>query len=466
MPFPPIGTDRTGNKLPPSVSPFVPPFVPSGKSSKMEVSFYPKSEKNQAAGKVSLQMVISHHGRAKVGIGLSIYLEHWDESTQTVTKKHPSHKAVNDTIAQKRGTAEEIERQLRTVNGYATVQEIAAEFKKRTKPPRREAQPKAPEEAKETVLTMEAVNERWKRENRAYVKNLRKYNQVVTHLNQYRPGVTAEQLDEKFTRGYFEYLASEDRGKDKGKALSVATIGLHALFIRKARKMAQLPTEEKYLSVKIINSEQPDLTKEELRALISVPLSRFDLETERDMFVFQVLVPLRDSHYRILRPHHLETMPVAGHGEVKVINMFQSKTNNPVILPLPPLAERIWEKYGGLFPLYSQQKRNEHLKKIALTAKLTRAFVERKHLLKGYKEEVVPLWKKVSTYTSRHTAATLLLEQTGDESLAGWILGHKNHGITGVTGVYAKKKAAKALPAILAAWAEILGDVELPGEER
>ncbi|MBA9078345.1 phage integrase SAM-like domain-containing protein [Rufibacter quisquiliarum] len=429
----------------------------------MEINFYPKTEKNKdgtikvnAQGKVSLQMVIHHRGPAKLGIGLSIFPQYWDAAKQKVTKKHPGHEAVNDTIEQKRRIAEEIEQQIRTANGYATVEEIALEFAARTRPPKRERKKK--EVAPVSVdMTMEAINLRWKKENSGFVSEhtLRKHNQVVASLEKFSPGITGPELDESFIKKYMKYLS--------GKGLAKGTIKKHAEFLKLAREAAGLGGKVKVLSVKVQHSIRPDLTMEELRAVITTPLDKLHLEIERDVFVFQMFVPLRESHFRKLKPHHLQYVTIQGQEEIPVIQTTQLKTETPVVIPLPPLALDIWNKYGGVLPFVSQQRRNAYIKKICLQAGLTRPIVQIKHKLKGFEEEVKPLWFLVSTYTTRHTAASLMLEVTGDESLSGWLLGHTNHGIAGVTGVYAKKKAAKVLPAILEAWKEILGDTQIPG---
>ncbi|MFC6998021.1 phage integrase SAM-like domain-containing protein [Rufibacter roseus] len=431
----------------------------------MEIKFYPKIEKEpdgsiktNAKGMVSLQMVIHHNGeRKKIGTGESVFLHLWDKEEERVDRKHhPDAAKINAKLNKLIVWAEEGEGKVRARDGYATVSQIAEYIKQQSKPWKYKEQAQGKQELKRDL---ESLYEHWKEVNKDYLtaESLRKYHQVVNQMTTHKPKVTIDDIDEAFMRKYAAALAKQK--------LKSGTVQKHYQFVKEMRALAGLPSKEKWLVHKTQYSPQLDLTADEFIKLINAWLPTEGLSRERDMWVLQAFLGLRPGDFAKVKPHHRKSVKIADHGEVQVMEIDQGKTMNPVQIPLPPLAVRIWDKYEGNFILPTQQERGRYIKKVATAAGLNRMYVRRDLIGGKVKETFIPVDKAISPYTARHTAASLVYEGSGgDDSLAGWLLGHAQHGIKGTTGVYAKDKAARVLPKILAAWEAILGDrVKWPG---
>ena len=130
-----------------------------------------------------------------------------------------------------------------------------------------------------------------------------------------------------------------------------------------------------WLKMQVRYGRSPALQATELRKLISLPLFEQEaLAQERDMFLPQTLLMLRDADLRQLRPHHVTTIDLPGAGPTPVLSIRQVKTGDEVRLPLPPLAAELWERYQGQLPV-KVQHRNRYMKLLMEQPGLTRDFV-------------------------------------------------------------------------------------------
>jgi integrase len=206
-----------------------------------------------------------------------------------------------------------------------------------------------------------------------------------------------------------------------------------------------------WLKLQVRYGRSPALQATELRQLLALPLfEQPELEIERDLFLLQTMLLLRDSDLRQLRPHHVTEMELPGVGLVPVLSIRQAKTGDEVRLPLPPQAAAIWRKYQGDLPVMVQQYRNRHMKLLMERAQLTRDFVRVQYVRGEAKEEVLPLWQVITTHTARHTGADMImLGSGGDSNLKEKALGH--------AGVYGHDALERYGPLLLRAWDTVLG---------
>ena len=175
----------------------------------------------------------------------------------------------------------------------------------------------------------------------------------------------------------------------------------------------------------------PALRVSEVQALFGAEVAD-ELAEERDAFLLQLLLLLRDVDLRALRPHHVTPHDLLGYGPTPCVELFQQKTSEPVLIPLPPAAAAIWQRYGGQLPLPSQQERNRRLKSLGRVAGLTREFVEVAFAGKARTEDVRPLYEVLTTHTARHTGAALLvLGSEGDQTLKEIAQGHVSASVYG-----------------------------------
>jgi hypothetical protein len=103
----------------------------------------------------------------------------------------------------------------------------------------------------------------------------------------------------------------------------------------------------------------------------------------------------------------------------------------------------------------SQQERNLRMKQLARMAKLARPFVRVQHVRGEPTEEVLPLYKVITTHTARHTGADLvMLGSGGDSNPKEKALDH--------AGVYGHDALERYGPALLRAWEQVPGAVGAP----
>jgi integrase len=270
----------------------------------------------------------------------------------------------------------------------------------------------------------------------------RRYKQVVAHLEAYQTDWAIATLTRKEYLDYMAHVA--------GLGLVDSTTIKHVKFLRECFRLAGLAVPS-WLKMQVRYGRSPALQAAELRELIRLPLfEQPALEQERDMFLLQTLLMLRDSDLRQLRPHHVTTLDLPGVGPTPVLSIRQVKTGDEVRLPLPPLAAEIWSRYQGQLPVKVQQHRNRYMKLLMERAGLTRDFVRVRYVQGEATEEVVPLWQVVTTHTARHTGADMImLGSGGDTNLKEKALGH--------AGVYGHDALERYGPALLKAWKTVLG---------
>ena len=301
----------------------------------------------------------------------------------------------------------------------------------------------APTPAARDVVTPTDFHAAWLAENPGQPANsARRYKQVVAHLEAYRPGWPVLALARGELLAYLAHAAA--------LGLVDSTVVKHVKFLRECFRLGGRPVPA-WLKMQVRYGRSPALQADELRRLVALPLfEQPALEQERDLFLLQTLLLLRDSDLRQLRPHHVTELELPGLGPVPVLSIRQAKTGDEVRLPLPPLAAAVWRKYGGRPPVPVQQYRNRHMKELMERAKLTRPFVRVRYVQGAATEQVVPLWQVVTTHTARHTGADLvMLGSGGDENLKEKALGH--------AGVYGHDALERYGPLLLKAWETVLG---------
>lgn len=152
------------------------------------------------------------------------------------------------------------------------------------------------------------------------------------------------------------------------------------------------------------------LTKEEFMRIEQLETNTLFLEHARDLFIFQTYTCLSYTDMASFDP-----------GKMREVNgrmMYtgrRGKTKQEYVFVLLRPALDILKKYKGKLPMMSNQKYNDYLKILAMTA--------------GIK-------KPVSSHWARHTGATLLLNSGCGMEVVSKVLGHSSTKIT--RSVYAK----------------------------
>ena len=225
----------------------------------------------------------------------------------------------------------------------------------------------------------------------------------------------------------------------------------HYTFLRECHRMVGRVVPKWLGKFTVRQGRRPTLRRAEVLALAAAADLAPDLLAKRDAFLFQALL-LRDTDLRALKPHHVSAHELPGHGPTLCVELYQQKTSEPVLIPLPPAAAAIWQRYGGQLNLLSQQERNRRLKVLGQAVGLEREFVEVIFAGKNRSEQVYPMWQVLTTHTARHTGAGLLvLGSEGDQTLKEIALGHAS------ASVYGYDTLERYGPRLLDAWEAGLG---------
>ncbi len=395
----------------------------------MEYTFRQVLSRPDKDGRCRIVLDVTWEGqRQKMATGVSCLPAHFQPTAKRVVSPKDPHAAIYN--AKLAALVDKVEKaQLR-----AAASDEA--FVPPVKPKRAKAE--APK-----LTTPADFHAAWLAENPHQGKSgARRYKQVVAHLEAYRADWPITTLTRKEYLDYMAHVA--------GLGLVDSTAIKHVKFLRECFRLAGLAVPS-WLKMQVRYGRSPALQAAELRRLIGLPLfEQPALEQERDMFLLQTLLMLRDSDLRQLRPHHIATLDLPGVGPTPVLSIRQVKTGDEVRLPLPPLAAEIWSRYQGQLPVKVQQHRNRYMKLLMERAGLTRDFVRVRYVQGEATEEVVPLWQVVTTHTARHTGADMImLGSGGDTNLKEKALGH--------AGVYGHDALERYGPALLAAWKTVLG---------
>jgi integrase len=290
---------------------------------------------------------------------------------------------------------------------------------------------------------------RWRAENEQLSESyLRAAKQVVTGLGEFDAALRLATLTKERLAQYVAWLFAQ------GKRDS--TVQRHYKFLRECYRLAELPQPRWLGRFTARYGRSPTLRQAEVRALAMAELPA-DLAAERDAFLLQLLLLLRDVDLRQLKPHHIGPHDLPGYGPTLCLELFQQKTSEPVLVPLPPPAAAIWQRCEGQLRLPTQQERNRRLKLLGQAVGLNREFVEVAFSGKKRDEQVQPLWQVLTTHTARHTGAALLvLGSEGDQTLKEIALGHVS------ASVYGYDTLERYGPRLLEAWQVGLGEWPTP----
>ena len=423
----------------------------------MELHFRQRLDRPDKLGRASIFADLHWAGghRWKLPTGVKVLPAHWqptktkrihtaaDNSTQLNLRLTRLLNAVQGvfTTAEGQGRAEATVTQQEL---QAAVDAVGAGRQRRTQQEVAEAKAAASEHLPATT-TWADFYANWKEENTGLLAegSIRMYQQVVDSLTEFDPRLRVAGFTRERLAQYTAWLYAQGKRE--------STVQRHYIFLRECHRQAGKLVPKWLGKMTVRYGRPPTLRRAEVLAILAAELSP-ELAQERDAFLLQLCLLLRDADLRALKPHHVSLRELPGRGAVLCVELYQQKTSEPVLIPLPPLAAAIWQRYEGRLPLVTQQKRNQRLKRIGQAAGLTREFVEVGFSGKQRSEQVRPLWEVLRTHTARHTGAALLvLGSEGDQTLKEIALGHVS------ASAYGFDTLERYGPRLLEAWEVGLG---------
>ena len=371
----------------------------------------------------------------------------WDPDTGRLTPKHPevggrSASDLNGTLQHWQERIEAAFWKLAGPHGYDLVTREAMEAELFPRADKKEADP--------GTLTFAEHYALWVKENTGVLspQTIRQQAHVPAELERYAPNSRAGDLNEKFVRGYTQHLLAQN--------MADSTIYNHFKLLRIIARRVGIDSRTKWLGYAAASPPQLDLEADELRRLLAVQLNEEPLQRERDRWLLECFTCRRDADMKTLGPKQLTSITTLSGEVIPALRHTMGKVAREVLVPLPPVAVAIGERYGWQLPMVSNQERNRSIKEVAKRAGLTRLFNDQKISGGKSQENYRPVHEVTSTHTARHTGASLLLEGSdGDKSVSEYMLGH---GIKTNTDIYAKDKARRVAPKVLAAWRKVLGE--------
>lgn len=189
--------------------------------------------------------------------------------------------------------------------------------------------------------------EQWQAENADLLSAsyLRGANQVVRALAEFDPKLRLATLTREQLAKYTAWLY--------GQGLRDSTVQRHYKFFRDCLRQVNQAVPRWLNKLTVRYGRTLSLRSAEVRAMMTAPVAD-EMAEERDVFLFQLFLLLRDTDLRGLRPHRVGLRELPGYGPTPCVELYQNKTGEPVLIPLPPAATAIWQRYGGQLPLASR----------------------------------------------------------------------------------------------------------------
>lgn len=260
------------------------------------------------------------------------------------------------------------------------------------------------------------------RNERIGYKQIREYHASFDYLKQYskykhpRKEIDFKDIDNNFYFEFKEFLEAQDLAKNTvGKKIMTLKIFLNEAMVQDYH----LPN---YHSRKFkIVSEESDtvaLSKEELDRIYNLDLSKNpSLDRVRDLFIIACWTGLRFGDWHQIEPYNIKD---------GMIELKQSKTGDPVVIPLHYTVKTVLEKYDYELPKISNQKFNKYIKEVAKKAGIND--ITRHKITKGGKEilDTFPKYELISAHTGRRSFASNLYKEGISTVTIMALTGHKS----------------------------------------
>ena len=151
-------------------------------------------------------------------------------------------------------------------------------------------------------------------------------------------------------------------------------------------------------------------------------------QTDEFFFVFQCFTALRYSDIKRLKHDNIREI-ADGKYEIDILT---KKDKDRIPFPLAKTATRIYKKYkdnlydnGVVFPIISNQKYNDHLKKLGKLAELKGEWIDYQYKLDKVEEVKTPK-TELTSHTARRTFVVTALNEGVELDLIAQITSHSD----------------------------------------
>jgi site-specific recombinase XerD len=297
-------------------------------------------------------------------------------------------------------------------------------------------------------------------------KSIHNYNKCLIHLKSFSDKVykvSWETLTKKFYHDYVRFLSEVYVNNQSGKTgILNSTIGKDMWVIKNVCSYAGkhgiiIPADvEDFSKPPVDSTRRHFITEERLNHLLAFDFNDWTLFSKhlrmqkiieskiipnilkvRDIYTFDFYTALAHKETMKIIPPQVVKAAI-GERQITVIDFSRTKTKRRNSIPLNKKCEEIIEKYKGgktVLPYFVNSQYNRICKKMFELAGFTKEItITRwsgdKEIVETFKE-----WQLLTSHTGRHSAATNILNKTGDLTLARDLLGHSS---VKTTEIYAK----------------------------
>jgi site-specific recombinase XerD len=255
-------------------------------------------------------------------------------------------------------------------------------------------------------------------------KTLGRFNQVVTALNEYSPGITIEQIDYNFLIGYCDFLIKKGFVNNTIKHNHIKAI---KIIGKEAVRMGiKVNSDIDQFTWKSMNVKPFAATWEEVKKIEAIREGLTKAQEHiRDIFIISCYTGLRDSDLRLINKSNMSTQKGR-----KVLRVVMEKTDFDYYIPLAGKVMEILDRYSYGLPIYSQQHHNRELKNIAGLVIKNEQY--QKVTVQGNKKTYSLVARKdmFSTHTGRRTFGRRFLDMGGNIVILSKIFGHSSIEVT------------------------------------
>ena len=211
-----------------------------------------------------------------------------------------------------------------------------------------------------------------------------------------------EDIDLKFYNNYVQFFNS--------KNYTPNTIGRHIKYLKLIMRSARdedlhsnFETEKAYFKALREQVEKIYLTEDELQRMFDLNL-KFSpvLDLARDVFLIGYYTVQRFSEFSIIREENIRFV----NGEPRIIELFQKKTNEKVIIPIKSNLAILLNKYDFNIPKVYDSKLNSQIKLVGKLAGIKdKVIIEQTR--GGVRESRTNLkYELIQTHTARRSGCT------------------------------------------------------------
>lgn len=384
----------------------------------MNVNIYPKSAPDTEGRHMLFFFVGVGNKRAKISTGIKCHPEAWDGKNINKTKTEVNGDKLNTLLQLRKALFFKIQSEAELNMVQLTAVQIKDSYLEKLNG----VDKKYKSIEKKYTFKQMAEDYKLKYANMYSPATLRKMNQTVIMIDEFKKNISIVEIDQKFLVSYCDFLV--------GKGLQNTTIKTnHVKNIKVLAKEAE--RMKMNVSPEIAQFKWKDVAKqpfcatwEEVEGIEKIKdLEGIDLHI-RDSFLVTCYTGLRDSDFRNIHP----SMISKERGQY-MLRVVMQKTSLDYAIPISAKLLQILKRYDYKIPTYAQQTYNEKIKHIvrpvAQGEVIKIKFVGAKRI-----NISMPRHKMYSSHTGRRTFGKRWIDRGGSLIVLSKIFGHSSTDTT------------------------------------